>query len=70
MADFQSLVNDPAYSGLSPGDQADVRQRFYEKHIRADKDFQRLSNTDREEIQNKVLARGVCLRSSGCNSSG
>ncbi len=55
MADFKSLVNDPAFQSLSREDQADLRQRFYEKHIRSDKDFQRLSDADRLEIQGKVL---------------
>ena len=59
MADFKSLVTDPAFQSLSPEDQADLRERFYEKHIRTDPGFQRLSDADRLDIQSKVLGAGV-----------
>jgi hypothetical protein len=59
MADFKSLVNDPAFQSLSPDDQADLRQRFYEKHIRTDPSFQRLSDADRLDIQSRVLGSAV-----------
>jgi hypothetical protein len=59
MADFKALVSDPGFVGLSPEEQADVRQRFYDKHIRTDPGFQRLPDTDREAIQSKVLGAPV-----------
>src|SRR5437867_11971289 len=59
MADFQSLLSDPSYQALSPDDQLDIRQRFYDQHVSRDPAFQALSDVDRNDIRTRIIGEEV-----------